>query len=325
MPESAASLMLSANDGLVIDCAFGTAGHSCPQAEAVWTWKNYALANAHARRSIEAHPTLPEPARATLLSPDDPLHIDYNDGWLHGAILDASHKHYAGAGEFGYFRFAFNEVSLVTARRHPLQSVDDVWRMVESRRKSFRRPAELVEAIIVHALERLSREMADLSVELDAIEDNVVGGSWHREGDRLAVSRRKLIHLHRHAAAIRAMFRHLEHLHQDELTQELADMIVRLANRSVALLRESEQMQSRARLLQDEMMARLTAESNRLLYVLSMLTAVLLPMTIISGLFGMNVDGMPFADNPAGFWSISAISALVAAGVFLAMRHIGRR
>lgn len=71
-------------------------------------------------------------------------------------------------------------------------------------------------------------------------------------------------------------------------------------------------------------MAKLTTQSNQLLYMLSVMTAVLLPMTIISGLFGMNVGGLPLVDTPMGFWVASAISLVVAAVVYLFVRRLGR-
>ena len=326
-PDNAAPrLVVEAEDGSVIDCGFTPDGQLCAAAgERAWSWKNYALADTRARRSIESHPSLPEAARATLLAPDDPLHLDYDEGWFHGSVTDTRHKHYTEASEIGHFRFAFNDTMLVTARRHPLQSVDDVWRVVEARKRAFRRPADLVEAVVTRSLERISGDLATILVELDSIEDSVVTDAWHRQGGLLAAARRRLIFVHRHAAALSSLFRQMLDLHLDELPETLADMVARLANRAVALLQESEQLQSRARLLQDEMMARLTAESNRLLYVLSMLTGVLLPMTIVSGLFGMNVGGIPLAEHRIGFWLVSAFAALVAAGVFVAIRRLGRR
>ena len=79
-----------------------------------------------------------------------------------------------------------------------------------------------------------------------------------------------------------------------------------------------------ARLLQDELMAKLTERSNQLLYILSVMTAVLLPMTIISGLFGMNVGGLPLLENREGFWIVSVISLAVAGGVYAVVRRLGR-
>ncbi|TIW65819.1 MAG: magnesium transporter CorA, partial [Mesorhizobium sp.] len=70
--------------------------------------------------------------------------------------------------------------------------------------------------------------------------------------------------------------------------------------------------------------AKLTMQSNQLLYILSVMTAVLLPMTIISGLFGMNVGGLPLLDSPIGFWVVTAVSLLVACAVYLFVRRLGR-
>ncbi len=54
------------------------------------------------------------------------------------------------------------------------------------------------------------------------------------------------------------------------------------------------------------------------------MTAALLPMIIISGLFGMNVGGMPSADTPLGFWMMTVISVVIAGIVYMVFRQLGR-
>jgi len=63
-----------------------------------------------------------------------------------------------------------------------------------------------------------------------------------------------------------------------------------------------ETLQVRTRLIQDEIAARLAENTNRNLYVLSVVSAVLLPMTLISGIYGMNLGGLPGVDTTWGFW-----------------------
>lgn len=314
------------DQGLVLAFGFAQDGYqSDDAAEAIWHWNNYSLTDVRGRRRIEVLPALPPTVRSALLAGDETLHIDYDDGWLHGAITDTRHKHYTDGREIGQLRFAFDGNLLVTARRHPLQSIDDVRRVVEQRKKPFRSPSELMEAIVVHSLNRLSGELIKIADELDAIEDSVVGDAWRGERERLTAVRRQLIFIHRHVATVSGLFRHVEHMHDDELPPLLSAAVSRLSQRSIALLHDSEQVQSRARLLQDELMAKLSAELNRLLYVLSVMTAVLLPMTIISGLFGMNVGGLPLLENPGGFWLVALGSGLIAAIVYFAVRRIGGR
>ncbi|MGD9914884.1 MAG: CorA family divalent cation transporter [Rhizobiaceae bacterium] len=328
MPEAAqlATTPLDDPEGLVASFLFDADGFTTTEiASQRWSWRNYSLADARGRRSIENGGLLPDPVREGLLAPDDALHIDYDEGWLHGAIGDAHHKHYSEAAEIGHFRFAFCDTALVSARRHPLQSVDDVRRLVEQRKKAFRTPADLVETIIALSFERFGSDLGAVGKELDSIEDSIVGDTWHRERERLTAARRKLVFIHRQIAAASSLFRHLEHIQRSDLPDEIGDMITRLSHRAIALQHDSDQAQSRARLLQDELMAKLSAESNRLLYLLSVLTAVLLPMTIISGLFGMNVGGLPFLQEKFGFWIVSGVSLVVAVIVFAIVRSVGRR
>src|SRR5262249_36246816 len=58
----------------------------------------------------------------------------------------------------------------------------------------------------------------------------------------------------------------------------------------------------RGRLLQEEIASRLGEQTNRNLYVLSIVTTIFLPMTLIVGLFGINVGGMPWLQDYLGFW-----------------------
>ena len=53
------------------------------------------------------------------------------------------------------------------------------------------------------------------------------------------------------------------------------------------------ELRDRARLLQEELGARVAEQTNRQVRLLAVLTAVFLPPTLIAGLFGMNLAGAP--------------------------------
>ena len=57
----------------------------------------------------------------------------------------------------------------------------------------------------------------------------------------------------------------------------------------------------RIRLLQEEIASRQMEQSNRTLFTLTVITVLALPINIIAGFFGMNVGGVPLANNPHGF------------------------
>ena len=98
-----------------------------------------------------------------------------------------------------------------------------------------------------------------------------------------------------------------------------------MAQRFEMIHQEVHAAQERARLLQEEAAGRMAAEANRQLYILSMLTAVFLPATLVTGLFGMNTKGLPFEDQEAGFWLAVVVAIVASMLVFVGLMTSQRR
>ena len=72
-------------------------------------------------------------------------------------------------------------------------------------------------------------------------------------------------------------------------------------------------LRDRGAVVQDELRNRISEDMNRTMYVLTVVAAVLLPLSFITGLLGINVDGMPGAkDAPTAFWLVSGGLVLIA-------------
>jgi zinc transporter len=72
----------------------------------------------------------------------------------------------------------------------------------------------------------------------------------------------------------------------DQLTRHIEDL---------DLAREN------ALVTQEELMNRVALEQNSRMYLLSIVAAIFLPLTFVTGLLGMNVAGLPGTENPMGF------------------------
>ncbi|MGH8507447.1 MAG: CorA family divalent cation transporter [Gammaproteobacteria bacterium] len=60
----------------------------------------------------------------------------------------------------------------------------------------------------------------------------------------------------------------------------------------------------RAKLLQEELAGRVAEMTSRNLVILSIVTTVFLPITLITGIFGMNVAGLPGLEDRSAFWCV---------------------
>jgi len=66
---------------------------------------------------------------------------------------------------------------------------------------------------------------------------------------------------------------------------------------------------------QEEMLSQLAMEQNARMYLLSVVAAIFLPLTFITGLFGMNVGGLPWLDSKSGFAATMIIMVVAAGGL----------
>ena len=101
---------------------------------------------------------------------------------------------------------------------------------------------------------------------------------------------------------------------------ELLDALDRMET----LVDELQAIEQREAGLEAEVAARLSEETNRNLFILSVVTVIFLPMTLITGIFGMNVAGLPGLEDPSAFWWVMLAMAVVPAVFLLAIRWRGR-
>ena len=66
-------------------------------------------------------------------------------------------------------------------------------------------------------------------------------------------------------------------------------------------------VRERAAVTQEELLSRLSEQLNQRMYVLSIVAAVFLPLGFLTGLLGINVGGIPGADNAQAFWIFSGL------------------
>ncbi|WP_345970205.1 CorA family divalent cation transporter [Sulfurimonas sp. HSL1-6] len=71
--------------------------------------------------------------------------------------------------------------------------------------------------------------------------------------------------------------------------------------------------------------ARTNEKMNRLIYLLTVISAIFLPLNLVVGFFGMNTGGLPFAQSPAGTANAVMLMVLLllltSAGLLLWHRH----
>ncbi len=77
------------------------------------------------------------------------------------------------------------------------------------------------------------------------------------------------------------------------------------------IMEEIEETTNRSLILHTELANALSEKINRSMYKLSLITLIFLPLTFLTGLFGVNLAGIPGSSNEVSFYLFSAVMALI--------------
>jgi len=136
----------------------------------------------------------------------------------------------------------------------------------------------------------------------------------------LVAVRRRAAQLHRMVAGMRGALRRLAE--EPTLAAALLPIVQRYRQRLHALDGEVVAVQGQLRLLRDELDLQAAQRTNQNVYFLSIMTALMLPTTLVTGFFGRNTGGMPFLHGNGTL--IAASFALAASLVtYLLLRLLG--
>ena len=285
-----------------------------------WTWVHLSLADARCRAWIGQHTLLSELARETLLGPEEHLRLDVLGREIVGVVPDLQQEIGQPAETIVRLRFVMNERWLISVRRSPVHSVEVNRRAIEAG-KRFPTAVSLLDAVIDQFADAVSRMAERQGSELDGIEDFVMGDAPTDHRPRIGRIRLQAVRVHRQLAQLRGMFHRIEPRMAAD-NAGVAQAIGALAQKLDAIDNEVAALQERARLLLDEAAAKMTEVTNRRLFTLSILTACLLPPTLVTGFFGMNTKDLPWQNTDGGTWMAAAVAALASAASYWALRKL---
>ena len=279
-----------------------------------WVWLHIDLVDQRALAWTSRVCGLPQAARAVFEGHDVSLALAHEAGVVHGIMVDLDQDMSRKSTSVGRLHFAVKQHVLVTGRRHSLEAVEQVRTAALGGGLRPDSAFALFEAIVAAFCRNTTKRLADATVKLDQVEDNLVTERIDDERFQLKDVRRLAVSLHRPIASLVALFED-EDRNDWQLSDGAHAVMHRLAARLRRLDREVVTVNDRARLLQEEVAAEMADESNRSLRALALMSALLLPGTLIVGVFGMNVAGLPFTESSAGF-IVTLILAAGATGLF---------
>lgn len=288
-----------------------------------YVWRHLAR-TAESERALLADPEIPESLAWAMLERDTQPRVA-RDGKVTLLILRGiNNGAEAEPEDMISLRLALLADRIVSLEVRRLPFVD---RLIEDFREG-RAPASVGD-FVLRLVESLR---ADAEPVLDELEDDIArleqtslgveGRLDAQDRASLTDARQDAIMLHRFIAPQAAALETLARTPPDWLVDAAAIREEGEAFRRIGA--DLDALRSRAQVIAEEISIAMSERTNRIMLTLSLVSVVFLPLTFLTGLLGVNLAGIPYADDPASFWLFTALLALVTGiAIWLARRLLG--
>ncbi len=166
---------------------------------------------------------------------------------------------------------------------------------------------ELVEKL-VWQMEGVITEHSDRLDGLELKADESHSSTLSRE---LADMRSEIVVMRRYIAPQREALGYMTADPPAWLPDDLRPTIREAADRQQRYLEELDALRERAIVIKDDIANRLNEVMNKNMYVISVIAAIFLPLSFLTGLLGINVGGMPGVESSVAFWITCAVMVIL--------------
>ena len=306
-----------------IDCEAAIRWLNEPEAAASeFVWLHLSLSNAAAERWMRESLDLSESFFESLRENTGSTRLELEGDALIASIHDVQLNTSFDSANISTVTIWMEPRLVVSARLRPLRSVDRLRAAVKSG-QPMRSSSELLAQLLREQAQVLVDIVRQSTGQVDNVEDTLLANRVSVSRGELSGQRRSLVRLQRLLAPEPAsLFRLLNRPPQWLSEEDLGDLR-HAAEELSAAVADCAALTERIRLIQEELTATVEEQTNRTLFILTVVTVLALPINVVTGLLGMNVGGIPLQQYSHGFALVVGVLTLVT--VVLAYALLFRR
>jgi len=204
---------------------------------------------------------------------------------------------------------------LITVSMHPALDFKEITKSFENNEG----PTDintLLDTILDTSLNLISDTISDLEDNLDDLEEQIIAGkiNEHMSADLSEILRKCVVirrYLSPEREALNALTRQKTNWFNEIMGQSAFDAWHRMER----IIEDLDLLHDRTHINQEALTNEANKRSQRNMYMLSVMATLFLPLSFITGLFGMNVGGIPLSSSEMGLMIVTIIILLI--GLFM--------
>lgn len=208
--------------------------------------------------------------------------------------------------------------NLITLRLRKVFAVEDTYNELVTDKKPCR-TTDVWFTIMEKLVIRLTPILGNLEEQLDKIDSNRPKDLMQAERDVVHL-RQQLIGFYRFIKPQTEAIDELSKNPPSFFTKADKKDVVEILDKQRRILEWIDALRDQANVVHEQVMSYSSHKMNKITYILTIVAGIFLPLNFIGALLGANVGGVPWSDNPDGFYIMSAILFGLALVQYILMR-----
>lgn len=283
-------------------------------------WLHVDISTRAGQEWIQHHAGIDQTVAEALLEEEiRPRSMQYDDGLL-AVMRGVNTNPEAQAEDMVSLRLWLEKKRIISARKRRLMSIQDIKQELETGRGPADSGAFLCE-LTDRLVDRIGEVVNDIEEELEITEARIQDSVSNSLRGRFSDIRRRTARIRRYLAPQRVALDKLSRMQSEILSEKDCLALYEQTNMVTHYVEDLDLARERAMVAQEEILNIIAQDQNAKIYLLSIVAAVFLPLSFLTGLMGMNVAGLPGTVDKASFDIIVGIMIGVAALILGYLRY----
>jgi zinc transporter len=197
-------------------------------------------------------------------------------------------------------RLWLEESRIITTRKRDMLSVNDIITKLAIGKGPVS-TADFLAYLCEHMILRMGDTIDDTEEQIAMIESRLLAESEKELRFEISELRRQIITIRRYLAPQREALHKLPHEKCTWIDESIRLRLREATDRLIHHIEDLDAVRERAAIVQEEINSRTNEQVNQRMYMLSLYTVIFLPLTFMTGLFGVNLGGIPGGTHSVGF------------------------
>jgi magnesium transporter len=228
-------------------------------------------------------------------------------------------------GAYEHFAILVSKTHLITLQEQPGDFFGPIRERLRAGNPRIRHSGTdyLSYALIDAIVDNYTFLVDDLEDQIENIETRVLEGQKENAIERLHSLQRTVLFINKIFRSTREIITQLQRRGSDLFTEATHRYLQDVYDHIVYATETSDILNERIKILENLNIAMLNQRTNDVVKILTVFASIFLPLTFLTGLFGMNFQHIPFAELKHGFIACVAFTALVGFGLLAYFRRQG--